>query len=132
MSQAIRTSLPRTTCLLVLLTLAVLLYPAPRADALAPLAYNWSCTSRQCYFTVTTSNHGAYQWNFGDGTLSSKSTSKSAFHFYNTPIDNQFHTATVSLIGYATASSSSPDNIIGCTIVYAAASVGIGTSGSCS
>jgi len=113
------------------LTLVVLfLQPVP-AKALAPLGYSWSCASRFCSFYVTTSNHGAYQWNFGDGTITGITTSTSASHFYNVPIDEQFHNVTVYLAGYSTPSSGSPDNIIGCQITYAASAVGIGTSGSC-
>jgi hypothetical protein len=102
------------------------------AEPLAPLAYTWSCSSRFCSFQATTNFHGAYQWNFGDGTLTGQSTSKTTSHFYGgTPIDGQFHTATVHLIGYAFLGAGSPDNIIACDIVYAAAAVGIGTSGTC-
>ncbi len=82
-------------------TLAVLLFLPRPAESLAPLGYSWSCASRYCSFYVTTTNHGAYQWAFGDGTLSSKTTSTSASHFYNTPIDEQSHNATVTLVGYA-------------------------------
>jgi len=120
-----------TDALAAAFTLAVMLFwPAP-AKSLAPLAYSWSCASRYCSFYVTTNNHGAYQWNFGDGTISSKTTSTTAQHFYNIPIDEQFHNFTVTLAGYATINSGSPDNIIGCTITVAASAVGIGTSGSC-
>jgi hypothetical protein len=123
----------RVLCLLLaLFAAAIFLWPAPPAEALFPVAYSWSCTSRNCSFSVTTTNHGAYKWGFGDGTSSSKTTSTTANHFYNTPVDDEFHTATVTLSAYASLSSPSPDNIIGCNIVYAASYVGIGTSGSCS
>lgn len=116
----------------LLFPLAALLGLAAPAHAVAPLAYDWSCVSRSCSFTVTTSNHGAYKWAFGDGTFSSKTTSTTASHFYNIPVDDQFHNFTVYLSGYATLSSPSPDNVIGCDITVAASNVGIGTSGSCS
>lgn len=118
----------------LLVTLAcagALWWPVP-AQSLAPLAYSWSCASRACSFTVTTNNHGAYQWNFGDGVITGKSTSRTKSHFYNVPVDEQFHTVTVTLAGYATLSSGSPDNIIACNVVFAASAVGIGTSGTCS
>ena len=115
-----------------LLALAAVLCWTPPAKALAPLAYSWSCASRYCSFYVTTNYHGAYQWNFGDGTLTGISTSTTASHFYNIPVDEQFHTSTVYLMGYSTVDSGSPDNIIGCTVTFAASNVGIGTSGSCS
>lgn len=52
----------RVLCLiLTLFAAAIFLWPAPRAEALFPLAYNWNCTSRNCWFTVTTTNHGAYR-----------------------------------------------------------------------
>ena len=102
------------------------------ARSIAPLGYSWSCASRYCSFTVTTSYHGAYQWNFGDGTLTGISTSTSASHFFNVPVDETFHNSTVHLIGYSTPTAGSPDNIIACTVTFAASNVGIGTSGSCS
>lgn len=117
--------------LTALLLLAAILGGSRPAASLAPVAYSWSCASRYCSFYVTTSNHGAYLWNFGDGTITGVSTSTTASHFYNIPVDNQFHTANVALAAYSTPSSGSPDNIIGCTITFAAANVGIGTSGSC-
>lgn len=107
------------------------LTPPPPAEAVFPLAYSWSCVSRTCSFSVTTSYHGAYAWTFGDGTSQAKSTSSTANHFYNIPVDEQFHNFTVNLSGYANMSSSSPDNIIGCSITVAASNLGIGTSGSC-
>jgi hypothetical protein len=113
------------------LTLALLVMQPPPASSLAPLGYSWSCASRSCSFYVTTTNHGAYQWNFGDGTITGVSTSTTASHNYTTPIDEQFHNANVALAGYSTPSAGSPDNIIGCQITYAASVVGIGTSGSC-
>lgn len=123
----------RVTCTLaVLLALTAVLGWAPPAESVAPLGYSWSCTSRFCSFSVTTTNHGAYQWGFGDGTSSAKTTSTTANHFYNVRIDEQFHTVNVTLSGYATLGSGSPDNIIGCNVVFAASSLGIGTSGSCS
>lgn len=121
----------RPTHLLPLLALALMLGSTAPASAVFPLNYSWSCTSRTCSFSVTTSNHGAYQWGFGDGTSSSKTTSTTANHFYNIPIDEQFHTFNVTLSGYATINSTSPDNIIGCNISVAASSLGIGTSGTC-
>jgi hypothetical protein len=124
---------PRLACIfVVLLTLGTALLWTPPAESVAPLGYTWSCSSRYCSFSVTTSNHGAYQWNFGDGTLTGKSTSTTALHFYNIPVDEQFHNFNVSLIGYATLGSGSPDNIISCTITVAASSIGIGTGGTCS
>ena len=122
--------LPRA--LTVLLMLAAILWATRPAESLAPLGYSWSCASQHCSFSVTTTNHGAYLWNFGDGTITGISTSTTASHTYGTPSDGQFHHADVALAGYATASSGSPDNIISCTITYAASNVGIGTSGSCS
>jgi hypothetical protein len=121
----------RSLAALAVLSLGLVVAAPPKAESLAPLGYNWSCSSRSCSFNVTTSNHGGYQWNFGDGTITGVSSSTSAYHFYNTKIDNQFHTANVTLAGYATAGGGSPDNIVGCQIVYAASAVGIGTSGSC-
>lgn len=122
--------LPRA--LTALLMLAAIFWATRPAESVAPLGYSWSCASQSCSFYVTTTNHGAYQWNFGDGTITGISTSTSAFHVYGTPNDGQFHHADVALAGYATVNSGSPDNIISCTITYAASSVGIGTSGSCS
>ena len=113
------------------LTLGALLLMPPPAKSLAPLAYYWSCGSRYCSFGVTTTNHGAYQWNFGDGTITSITTSTTASHFYNIPIDERFHNFNVALAGYSAVNSGSPDNIIGCQITVAASAVGIGTSGSC-
>jgi hypothetical protein len=115
-----------------LLTLAAVLCWTPPARAFAPLGYSWSCSSQYCSFHVTTTNHAAYLWNFGDGTITGISTSTTATHVYNVPNDNQFHYFTVYLAGYATVSSGSPDNVIGCTIAVAGSSVGIHTSGSCS
>lgn len=123
----------KTVFTLVLLSaLATVLLPTAPAEAVAPLSYSWSCTSRYCSFTVTSNNHGAYQWGFGDGTSSSKTTSTTINHFYDIPVDDEFHTFNVTLSGYATINSGSPDNIIGCNITVAASYVGIGTSGSCS
>jgi hypothetical protein len=120
-------------CALIgLLSLGAVLWWTPPAESIAPLGYTWSCTSRYCSFSVTTNYHGAYQWGFGDGNVSSKSTSKTANHFYNIPVDNQFHSFNVTLVGYATLNTGSPDNIISCTITVAAANFGIGTGGSCS
>jgi hypothetical protein len=133
MSQATPRFPLRMTCTLVLLlALAAVLGWTPPAESLAPLGYTWSCASRYCSFYVTTHNHAAYQWNFGDGTITGISTSTTATHFYNIPVDEQFHSFNVQLAGYATVSSGSPDNIIGCTITVAASNVGIGTGGSCS
>lgn len=122
--------IPRT--LTALLLLAATFWATRPAESLAPLGYSWSCASQHCSFTVTTTNHGAYRWNFGDGTITGISTSTSASHTYGTPSDGEFHHADVALAGYATVNSGSPDNIISCTITYAASNVGIGTSGSCS
>ena len=133
MVSTIPRSSARLTCvLIVVLSFAASVVWTPPAESLAPLGYTWSCTSRYCSFSVTTNYHGAYQWSFGDGTLTSKSTSTSAFHFYNIPVDGEFHQFDVALIGYATPSTGSPDNIISCTITVAAAGFGIGTGGSCS
>jgi hypothetical protein len=122
----------RLTFAVCLAFLAVFwLTPPPPAEAIFPLAYSWSCTSRYCSFSVTTSNHGAYAWGFGDGTSAGKSTSTTVYHFYDIPVDEDFHNFDVNLVGYATMSSGSPDNIIGCTITVAASNLGIGTGGSC-
>lgn len=118
--------------LLMLLALAAVFSWAPPAESVASLAYSWSCSSRYCSFYVTTNNHGAYKWSFGDGTSSSKSTSTTATHFYNVPLDDQFHSFQVSLAGYPALSSGSPDNIATCTISVFASDFGAGTSGSCS
>jgi len=126
-----RPSRPLAALAATALALALLLCLPPPATSLAPLGYSWSCASRSCSFYVTTSNHGAYQWNFGDGTITGITTSTIASHNYTTPIDEQFHNANVALGGYSTPTSGSPDTIIGCQITYAASVVGIGTSGSC-
>jgi hypothetical protein len=131
MTWTLKTLPYRSLAALAVLSLGLVVAAPPKAESIAPLGYSWSCSSQNCSFTVTTSNHGGYLWNFGDGTITGVSSSTSAFHHYSTPNDNQFHYANVNLAGFATAGGGSPDNITGCQIVYAASAVGIGTSGSC-
>jgi hypothetical protein len=105
-----------------------------KASAIAPLSFTWSCAppDGECYFTVTSTNHAKYVWNFGDGTGFGPTTSTSAYRDYAVSSGGQFFTVTLS--GYATVGSSSPDNIISCQIEAQGPSPGgnPGAGGTCS
>ncbi len=104
----------------VVVTLAL---PPQEAESLGALSYKWTCyPNTYCNFTVTSSSHAAYRWNFGDGTLSSCSTSKDITHSYSIPPGEQ--SFNVSLIGYNSTSCSSPDNIVGCSVTAINSGVG--------
>lgn len=111
------------------------LVSAPRkASALAPLSFSWSCSppDGECDFTVTSTNHAKYYWSFGDGSSYGPTTSTTAFHDYTVTTGGQYFTVT--LVGYATVGSSSPDNIISCQIEAQGPSPGgnPGAGGNCS
>jgi hypothetical protein len=125
----------RTLLIFAALLVALIIIPPQQSDALAPLAYRWHCNAYNgsCSFTVTTSNHSFYNWNYGDGSFSGISSSTTVYHTYNVPKSQNPYYFTVYLIGY-NSSASSPDNIIGCTIeVYNSYSPGgnPGTAGTC-
>jgi hypothetical protein len=95
--------------------LAVALMIPKSAYSLAPLGFHWSCYQDTCTFTRTTNNHSSYKYNFGDGSFSSCTTSGSASHTYSVGYGDFFFT--VYFIGYGSSDcSTSPDNIVGCTI----------------
>lgn len=108
------------------------------AQALWPLSYSWHCgpassaTTVECSFVVT--NPGPtgyqYQWLFGDGSQTGRTTTTTALRTYAV---STWQTFNVTLIGYATRNSS-PDNIIQCSI-YVENNYGVGgdpgTVGSC-
>lgn len=101
-----------------------LLHPRS-ASGIAPLGGTWSCDANaRCAFTRTTSNHATYQWNFGDGSFSGLTTSVTTYHFYNIPQTTTPQHFTVYLMGYATSSGGSPDNIVSCTITTYRTAVG--------
>jgi hypothetical protein len=109
--------------------------PGPqKASAIAPLAFNWACYPQdgECYFTVTSTNHAKYSWGFGDGSFYGPTTSTTAYHDYN--FSGSEALFTVTLVGYATVGSSSPDNIISCTVRAQGGAPGghPGAYGSCS
>jgi hypothetical protein len=103
------------------------------ASALGALSFHWSCDPPDgvCDFDVTSSNHTRYFWGFGDGSTFGPTTSTSATHDYNFVGGGHFYTVT--LVGFV-GSSSSPDNIISCTIEAQGSSPGgnPGASGNCS
>jgi hypothetical protein len=95
--------------------LAVNLTIPQRAASLAPLGFHWECDSRNCTFTRTTNNHSSYNYAFGDGSFSSCTTSGSANHTYS--VGNGDYFFTVYFAGYGSSNcSTSPDNIVGCTV----------------
>jgi hypothetical protein len=95
------------------------------ASGIAPLSGTWSCGAyASCVFQITTSNHAAYQWNFGDGSFSGLTTAATTWHTYNIPPTTTPQHFTVYLMGYATSSGGSPDNVVGCTITTYRTSVG--------
>lgn len=116
------------------LALSSTFVPPQKASALGSLSNTWQCGGSypSCSFTVTSNNHAAYKWNFGDGTFSSCSTSQNASHLYSVGIGE--HHFDASLIGYNSTACSSPDNIIGCSITVGNGGPGgnPGYSGTCS
>jgi hypothetical protein len=118
----------------VALVLGAMVTTPRQASAIAPLSFSWSCSppDGECYFNVTSTNHAKYTWNFGDGTGFGPTTSTSAYRDYTVTSGGQFFTVT--LVGYATVGSSSPDNIISCQIEAQGPSPGgnPGAGGNCS
>ena len=113
----------RLTLGLFLVDVALLL--PQQASSYAPLTGTWSCGAYgSCLFQVTSHNHPAYQWNFGDGNFSGIQTSASIYHTYNIPADSLPHYFQVYLIAYGTVSGGSPDNIVGCAITAYRSSAG--------
>jgi hypothetical protein len=93
------------------------------AEALWPLSFSWYCagdstTQVRCDFTVTNPGPSGYQykWLYGDGSQSGRSTSTEDVHYYAMSV-GQYDEFDLMLIGYANSSSTSPDNVIGCTIL---------------
>jgi hypothetical protein len=102
---------------IALIALGVTLMVPQDASAVAPLGGSWTCNAyAQCSFTRTTSNHATYQWNFGDGSFSGLTTAGTVYHTYNIAQTVTPQHFTVYLMGYATSSGGSPDNIVSCTI----------------
>lgn len=101
---------------LVALVATVIVSTPKRASAIAPLEFDWFCSPPDgvCDFEVTTNNHPKVTWSWGDGTSTGPTTSMTATHDYHVTTGGQFFTVT--LTGYATVGSSSPDNIIQCQI----------------
>lgn len=96
---------------------AGLVFSTPkRASAIAPLEFDWDCAPPDgiCDFDVTTTNHPKVYWTWGDGSSTGPTTSMSATHDYYVTTGGQ--NFTVTLVGYATVNSGSPDNITQCTI----------------
>lgn len=96
-----------------------------KAEAIGTLTGNWWCDAyAQCEFTVTSNNHPAYSFGFGDGASTGVQTSKTAYHFYSsvsgvTPVH-----FTAYILAYATTGGGSPDNIIACNITTYRTTVG--------
>lgn len=96
-------------------------------EAFWPLSYGWECSPESptqviCYFATTNPAPPAgyrYQWLFGDGSQTGRLASTSTEHFYAVSTGQGDVNFTVTLIGYSSATSSSPDNFIGCTISFA-------------
>lgn len=112
-------------CSLTLIAFSAMLMQPRQASAIAPLGGSWICNAyAQCSFTRTTSNHATYQWNFGDSSFSGLTTAGTVYHTYNIPYSVTPVHFTVYLMGYATSSGGSPDNIVGCTITTYRTAVG--------
>jgi hypothetical protein len=95
------------------------------AEAYWPLSYSWYCqassnTQVQCDFGVTNPGPSGYryQWLFGDGSDTGRLASTDATHYYAVSIGQEGR-FDVALIGYTSATSSSPDNFIECPISFA-------------
>ncbi len=105
---------------LIALVAGVIILSTPKkASAVGQLEYDWFCSPPDgvCDFTVTTNNHPKVFWNWGDGTTTGPTTSMTAQHDYAVGGGGTFFT--VSLAGYATVGSGSPDNIIACDDIEA-------------
>lgn len=97
------------------------------AEAFWPLSYAWECapesaTQEYCGFVVTNQTPPSgyhYQWFFGDGSQTARlpSTSDYEVHYYAVPV-TQSGSFTVTLVGWSSATSSSPDNFISCSISF--------------
>lgn len=105
-------------------TAFVTVLTVPDAEAVWPLAYAWNCvgtsaTQVQCDFQVTNPGPSGYRykWQFGDGSQTGLLASTTVTHYYAVSAGNT-GSYTVYLIGYASASSPSPDNIIGCNVSF--------------
>lgn len=92
------------------------------AEALWPLSYYWFCegislTQVACSFTVANPGPSGYryQWQFGDGSQTGRLASTTVTHYYAVPTGQSVN-FNVNLLGYASATSPSLDNVIGCTI----------------
>jgi hypothetical protein len=107
------------------LTVLVSALGVRRAEALWPLSFSWYCAAEtptlvRCDLTVTNPGPSGYEykWLFGDGSQSGRSTSTEEVHYYAVSA-GQYDEFDLALLGYASASSSSLDNVIGCTIAIA-------------
>jgi hypothetical protein len=99
----------------ILIVSAALLLPQ-KASGLA-LSGTWSCGAyASCVFQITSSNHATYQWNFGDGNFSGLTTAATTWHTYSIPYTTTPQNFTVYLMGYATSSGGTPENIVSCTV----------------
>lgn len=105
------------------LTVLVSALSGRRAEALWPLSFSWHCsaetlTSVLCYITVTHPGPSGYEykWLYGDGSQSGRSTSTEEYHSYAVSF-GQTDEFDLMLLGYASSSSTSLDNVIGCTIL---------------
>lgn len=120
--------------LVLALPAVALLLPTEDAKALGALSFHWECDPPNgvCDFEVTSSNHAKVQWTFGDGSGFGPTTNMTTSHDYN--FSGSEHTYTVTLIGYTTVSSSSPDNVISCSVAAQGSSPGgnPGANGNCS
>jgi len=95
------------------------------ASSIGTLTGTWSCGAyASCLFVVTSHNHAAYQWNFGDGNFSGVQTSTSVYHTYNISQGTDLRHFQVYVMAYATVNGGSPDNIIGCYITTYKTTVG--------